>query len=43
MTSHNDLVVGDIIFYRPKVLMEVVEVKVLGPNKWVNLIEVEYF
>lgn len=43
MTSRDDLVVGDIIFYRPNVLMEVVEVKELGDNKWVNLIEVEYF
>ena len=45
MTSYNDnnLVVGDQIFYRPNVLMEVVEVGGLGHDKFVNLIEVEYF
>jgi len=45
MTSRydNNLVVGDQIFYRPNVLMEVVEVGGLGHDKFVNLIEVEYF
>ena len=45
MTSRydNNLVVGDQIFYRPNVLMEVVEVGGLGNDKFVNLIEVEYF
>ena len=45
MTSRydNNLVVGDQVFYRPNVLMEVVEVGGLGHDKFVNLIEVEYF
>jgi len=43
MQSHNDLVVGDQIFYRPNVLMEVVEVGGIAHDKFVNLIEVEYF
>lgn len=43
MQSRNDLVVGDQIFYRPNVLMEVVEVGGIAHDKFVNLIEVEYF
>tara|TARA_E500000178_G_C16903365_1_gene699121 strand:+ start:573 stop:821 length:249 start_codon:yes stop_codon:yes gene_type:complete len=45
MTSRNDLVVGNQIFYRPKgdLLMEVVQVGGLIQKKWVNLVDVEEF